>query len=150
MGTWGIGPFENDSAMDFLSAIEDANDASSENPSALIDALRAALEDPEEEEAIVAAAIVVAVAFNRMESPSGDGDDSSFGDNDESMKRLSGIIHDARPSLVQNPELVDLARKGVAYVMDERPNLYLCWEEAGSEEFNVWKRDMEALRASLA
>ena len=60
MGTWGVLPFENDNALDWLWNLEEAGD-----PSVLIDALEAvdSVEELEEdcEEAIAAAEIVAAL-----------------------------------------------------------------------------------------
>ncbi|MFD9541541.1 DUF4259 domain-containing protein [Streptomyces sp. NPDC060022] len=114
MGTWDVGPFDNDTAADFGGDLDEA--AAGERAGIVRGALirvidtAANLEAPESEVAIAAAALVAA------QCPGGEPADPVYGP-EESLPDLTGLR--------------DLALQALDRIMTEPSELMDLWAEAG-------------------
>ncbi|WP_330459784.1 DUF4259 domain-containing protein [Streptomyces sp. NBC_00820] len=129
MGTWDIGPFDNDTAADWCN---DLDDAAPDERAAMVRAalLRAVetdgyLDAPEGEEACAAAALVAA------QCPDGEPVDTSYGP-DEPLPDLAAL----RPLAV---EALDRIATGPSELME-------LWEESGDRR---WRAGVERLTRTL-
>ncbi|MFE6041021.1 DUF4259 domain-containing protein [Streptomyces sp. NPDC056452] len=113
MGTWDVGPFDNDTAADFGGGLDEAAAGEREGivRGALIRVIDTAvyLEAPESEEAVAAAALVAA------QCPGGEPTDPVYGP-EESLPDLTGLR--------------DLALQALDRVMAEPSELMDLWAEA--------------------
>ncbi|MGA5699857.1 DUF4259 domain-containing protein [Peterkaempfera bronchialis] len=132
MGTWDIGPFENDMAADFADALDEAAEDERE---ALVRSMlvrtiqtRDYLESAEGAEAVAAAALVAA------QCPAGEQISTSYGPNEA----LPIFAADLRPLAV---EALD---RGVA----EASELADLWDE--TIHGPKWRRTVTGIRAVLA
>lgn len=138
MGTWGEGPFDNDTASDWVFAFEEADKASGLN---LIETTLLGAESVEVDdfldseagsEAIAAAELVAAIRGLSVErSPYNEG----------------GLDWVARTAPTADRLLVDLAIGALNRVVAANSELAQLWEESGSRS---WRGSVEARRASLA
>lgn len=136
IGAWGIGIFEDDTALDALAELRDAEDP--------VDAMREALaavrqEDHVEYEdacaALVAAAIVSAV---KNGTPFSD-----FGGEEELDEWSWSLDHDDVVAL-SGPAAAAIGR-----ALSDKCELYELWSE-NEADFSKWKAGIEALARSLA
>ncbi|POX47924.1 DUF4259 domain-containing protein [Streptomyces sp. Ru72] len=113
MGTWAVGPFDNDTAADFCGDLDEAAVGEREGivRSALIRVIDTAgyLEAPESEEAVVAAALVAA------QCPGGEPADPVYGTK-EPLPDLTGLR--------------DLALQALDRVMTDPSELKDLWAES--------------------
>lgn len=128
MGAWGKGPFDNDSALDWLADVEEL-----EPDEAVLDALEAVRGvdyiEVDEGSAAVAAAAVLLAAMRR--------------------EALDAHEHAARMAAVLKPSaaLREAAVGALDAVMGEGSELAELWHEAG--EPNEWRDETKALRDAL-
>ncbi len=133
MGTWGTGPFDDDSASDWAWELQEARDWS-----VVEAALRGAaevgadsyLEAPDGQIAWAAAAVVAAV------------DDPSVASLPDDVATWLDRHRDGRPSATR-----PLALQAVQRVLADNSELVELWQEAGEEE---WRANVEKLAALLA
>lgn len=127
MGAWGTGPFENDSALDWLAEVEDV-----EPDQALLDAFEAVegidYVEVDEGAIAVAAATILRAAMRREPI-----------DRPEEAARMSVAIE-------PTSELRRLAVVALDAVLGDRSELAELWAETGGE----WRRETEALRDAIA
>jgi hypothetical protein len=129
MGTWGIGPFDNDTAADFCGSLDEAAEGEREGVvrGALLRVVGTAdyLEAPEGEEAVAAAALVAA------QCPGGDPVDSAYGP-EEPLPDLSALRGGAVQALDR--------------VMTEPSELLELWAESDGDP---WLASVRRLRDVL-
>ncbi|QNP65953.1 DUF4259 domain-containing protein [Streptomyces genisteinicus] len=130
MGTWDIGPFDNDTAADFADALDDAT---SEEREALIRGALTRTADAtgwlaEGEEAVAAAALIAA------QCPGGDPVDSPYGP-DSPMPAFSD-------------DLRTLADEALARVMSDEAGPASNWD--CPEAWKQWRAGLNRLRTVLA
>lgn len=129
MGTWDIGPFDNDTAADFCGDLDEA--AADEREGIVRRTLaRVAdtagyLEAPESDEAVAAAALVAA------QHPGGEPADSVYGP-EEPLPDLTGLR--------------DLALQALDRVMTEPSELMNLWADSDGEP---WRANIRRLRKVL-
>ncbi|HEY8428946.1 MAG TPA: DUF4259 domain-containing protein [Sandaracinaceae bacterium] len=129
MGAWGKGPFDNDSAHDWLLDAEDV-----EPDQAVLDALEAVQGvdyiEVDEGSAVVAAATILLAAMRR--------------------EPLAGPEPAVRMAAALEPtsELRELAVAALDVVLGDRSELAELWAEGG--EPDEWRRETEALRDAIA
>lgn len=133
MGAWGMGPFENDSAFDWLFELEEGG----------LDAIAEAFAvhdsdylEVDEGAAVIAAAEVLSALLG----------EPHVGGLPE---QVSGWLETHGP--VRGAELADVlvaqALAALERVMGEDSEVYELWEE--TEDFDVWREGVEALRGRL-
>ncbi|MEU0685910.1 DUF4259 domain-containing protein [Streptomyces uncialis] len=120
MGTWDIGPFDNDTAADFGGKLDEA---AADARGALV---REALDAGGDEEKVAAAALVAA------DCPGGEPVDTAYGPK-EPLPDLS--------------DLRDLARVALDGLVDEPSELAELWAESGDDS---WRAGVVRLRDLLA
>ncbi|MEV0523069.1 DUF4259 domain-containing protein [Streptomyces sp. NPDC050439] len=129
MGTWDVGPFDNDTAADFCG---DLDDAPAEDRLSLV---RAALSDAAEEDgeldASVAETAVAAAALVAAQCPGGEPVDPVYGP------------EQAIPDLLSQR---DPAHQALDRVLAEGSELRDLWEESDGEP---WRKGVEGLRRVL-
>ncbi|MFD0353989.1 DUF4259 domain-containing protein [Streptomyces sp. NPDC127110] len=131
MGTWDVGPFDNDTAADFCGDLDEAAEA--ERPGLVRDALVRVLdaEDPLDQrlavEAVAAAALVAA------QCPGGPPVTSPYGP-DLAVPELPA-------------DLRDLAVRALHRVGSEPSELRELW--ADTDEYPSWRRSLELLLRAL-
>lgn len=132
MGTWDIGPFENDMAADFACTLDETASDKREDlvRATLSRTIRARdyLESPEGAEAVAAAALIAA------QCPGGDPISASYGP-DEPLPTFSD---DLRP----------LAAQALDRVVGEKSELADLWDETLSGP--KWRHCVNRLRVVLA
>lgn len=131
MGTWDIGPFENDMAADFADALDEASEGDRETlvRAALINAVqtREYLESPEGSEVVAAAAIIAA------QYPGGDPISTIYGPSES----LPTFAADLRP----------LAVEALDRVVAENSELAELWDETADGP--TWRQTIRRIRAVL-
>ncbi|MFI9807417.1 DUF4259 domain-containing protein [Streptomyces sp. NPDC052301] len=129
MGTWGTGPFDNDTAADWCNDLDDAAPAGRagivRGTLARVAAGEGYLEAPEADEAVAAAALVAA------QCPGGEPPEPSYGP-EQPLPDLTGL----RP----------LALEALDRVMSEPSELLELW--AGSDGAS-WRAGVERMRRTL-
>ncbi|GHE98199.1 DUF4259 domain-containing protein [Streptomyces griseoluteus] len=129
MGTWDVGPFDNDTAADFCGDLDEA--AAGEREGIVRGALTRVidtvnyLEAPEAEVAVAAAALVAA------QCPRGEPADPVYGP-EELLPDLSGLR--------------DLARQALDRVMTKPSELMGLWGESGGA---TWRANVRQLQSVL-
>jgi len=137
MGAWGEGPFDNDTAADWVFGFQDAD-----QPSGLIlieAALATAANLPQGDyldadvgvEAVAAAEVVAAMLGRELER-------SSY--NEAAIDWIARTAGEVRPALA------DLAVRALGRVTGPNSELVDLWDEAGSVS---WRASIEARKASL-
>jgi hypothetical protein len=134
LGAWGLGVFENDTAFDFAADVAEGGGVS-----AIAQALDRVLSSEGEylearhaEEGLAAAEIVARLKGNP-------GPETAYTASiDTWIKGSQMLVPD---------ELVDKARRSVMRILAEPSELVDLW--APSEEFDDWKRDVEAVLERL-
>ena len=134
MGTWGFGPFDNDTAADWAGDLDEA--APSARPALIRDALTSVVKatdylDGDDAMSAIAAAAVVAAT-----RPGGPQVDTSYGPDADTIA-----------SLDLDDQLSTLAAQALARVMDEESEWRELWEEAG--EFDDARRVLDGILAAL-
>ncbi|WP_436777594.1 DUF4259 domain-containing protein [Yinghuangia sp. YIM S09857] len=132
MGTWDIGPFENDTAADFADNLDEAAPDQREGVvrSALVQAVQTQdyLESPEGAEAVAAAALVAA------QCPGGEPIRTSYGPDE--------------PVPTFPDDLRSLAVDALDRVVAENSELAELWDE--TVDGPAWRNSVRRLRAVLA
>lgn len=129
MGTWDVGPFDNDTAADFCGDLDEA--AADEREGIIRGALTRVidtagyLESPESEEAVAAAALVTA------QCPGGDPAHPVYGP-EEPLPDLTGLR--------------DLALQALDRIMTEPSELMDLWAEADG---GPWRATINRLQNAL-
>ncbi|MEW2492437.1 DUF4259 domain-containing protein [Streptomyces nodosus] len=129
MGTWDVGPFDNDTAADFCGDLDEA--AATEREGIVRGALTCVidtadyLEAPESEVAVAAAALVAA------QCPGGEPADPVYGP-EELLPDLTGLR--------------DLARQALGRVMTEPSELMELWAESDG---GPWRANIRQLQSVL-
>ncbi|MFC8507407.1 DUF4259 domain-containing protein [Streptomyces sp. NPDC057411] len=132
MGTWDIGPFDNDTAADFSARVDEA--AAADKAAVLLAAFREVTETGDDYlDSDFAAEAVAAAALVAAQCPGGDAVTTAYGP-DERIPALPATL---RP----------LAVAALDRVLGEDSELLELWEESGGEE---WKAGVLRLRAVLA
>ena len=131
MGTWGVGSFENDQALDLLCDLEDSDDLS------LLEELLdvSTLEDGVDESVgpdIVGAAEIVAALLGR---PS------------DTLPEEASAWVKAHKNLDAS-SLVESCRIGLDAVLGDDSGLKALWEE--TDDFDEWKSDVESLKKRIS
>ncbi|MET9435828.1 DUF4259 domain-containing protein [Streptomyces sp. NPDC006551] len=129
MGTWDVGPFDNDTAADFCGDLDEATAGEREGIvcgtlTRVIDTA-GYLEAPESEEAVAAAALVAA------QCPGGEAADPVHGP-EEPLPDLTGLR--------------DLALQALDRVMTEPSELMELWEESDGDP---WRANIRRLQNVL-
>ncbi|OKI14320.1 DUF4259 domain-containing protein [Streptomyces sp. CB03911] len=131
MGTWDIGPFENDTAADFAYTLDETVPDERENliRRALVRTVRARdyLDSPEAVEAVAAAALVAA------QCPEGEPITTSYGPD-----RALPLLAD---------DLRTLAAEALDRVLAEESELAELWDE--TVDGPRWRQSIDRLRAIL-
>lgn len=129
MGTWDVGPFDNDTAADFGGDLDEAAAGKREGivRGALTRVIDTAayLEAPESEEAVAAAALIAA------QCPGGEPADPVYGP-EEPLPDLTGLR--------------DLALQALGRVMTEPSELLDLWAESNGEP---WRANIRRLQNVL-
>jgi Domain of unknown function (DUF4259) len=118
MGTWGLGPFDNDAAADWAGALDDA--APEERCSLIRDALTAAIEAEEYLDGDEAATAIAAAAVVAAKQPDSLELDNNYGPNADTVD-----------SLRLEPDLRVLATRALVRAWGEASEWRELWEEAG-------------------
>ncbi|MFE4589879.1 DUF4259 domain-containing protein [Streptomyces laurentii] len=131
MGTWGIGPFDNDTAADWCGKLDDT---SPEARQGLVrDTLAQAADTVDDDlDADLAGEVVAAAALVASQCPGGTPAHPHYGP-DEPLPDLTGLRADALQALDR--------------VVTEPSELLELWEESG--EVHLWRADIDRLRAVL-
>lgn len=118
MGTWGLGPFDNDMAADWAGDLDDA--PANERPTLIRDALTAAIDADEYLEGDEAASAIAAAAVVAAKQPGGPELDHNYGPNADTVSALR-----------LEPDLRALAARALARALDEASEWRELWEESG-------------------
>jgi Domain of unknown function (DUF4259) len=135
MGTWDVGPFDNDPAADFADALDDAPPA--ERVELIRGALLSVIDEYAYLDAEAAAPAVAAAAVAAAHLPGGQVFQSrSFGP------------RSAIPPLP--PNIMALTVPALDRVLGSRSQIGDLWDEAGYSDENSWREMTEGLRNLLA
>ncbi|MBV1958201.1 DUF4259 domain-containing protein [Streptomyces albidoflavus] len=128
MGTWGVGPFDSDTAADFCGEVDDV--AMEEREQAVRTALVRAVDIPDgvELDACEAERAVAAAALVAAQCPGGEPVASAYGP-DEPLPDLTGLR--------------GLAVDALGRVLTEPSELYELWAESGGERWVAEVRRLE-------
>lgn len=134
MGTWGFGPFDNDTAADWAGHLDEAAPAA--RPALVREALTTVVKatgylDADDAMSAIAAAAVIAGT-----RPDGPEIDPTYGPDAETLADLR-----------LDPDLDTLAAQALVRVMDEESEWRELWEEA--DEFDDARRVLDALLAAI-
>ena len=134
MGAWGHGTFENDTACDFGSAVADGGGIV--HVAQALDRVLSCgddyLEVSDGEEGLAAAEIVARVKGSR-------GVETAY------TESIDTWIKSARPSV--SADVIDKAKRAIGRILADNSELVEVWAE--TDDFDVWKGSVEALRARL-
>ncbi len=130
MGAWGEKPYENDSAYDWISELEDSKDDAFLYDTLIKGTSSEILDSPECEEIVAAAALV----------------------NSASFEKLKGVPKEAKDwikktGFVPNKKLIDIAIKSLAVVLEDSELLNLYQE---SKRDKQWIKQTKLILESLA
>lgn len=134
MGTWGVGVFDNDSAMDWVEELVQEEDldyvvAALQTAVSFAGNQQASLEEPEAAEALAAAEVIAALSGNASQQLP-----------EDVIEWLNGQQH-------RIETLMELARKAVEIVRS-RSELRDLWEE--STEKDAWNAVLDDLMHRLS
>lgn len=157
MGTWGLGPFENDTAADFVGDLADDLSNGELVVEQIAEVLTEAGGTPLDEtldadlgiEALAAAELVAAIVGRPGEALAAAGPDA--GDDDPlSMDQLAAWCRtaDAAKALAQTPGLAKQAIRALDRVLAADSELAELWEET-AEDGRAWREDVLRLRTRL-
>ena len=134
MGTWGVGPFENDTACDWKYDLEEIDDHRliESTLRKIDDAGTNYLKAPEADEAIAAAETIARLK-------------GSFYVRNAYTETVDAWV--AKHNFDPPQELVDSAIKAMERILTPPSELLELWEE--SDEFGDWKQQMEDLKTRL-
>jgi hypothetical protein len=130
MGTWGINPFENDDAMDWLGELQEKGDLAFLAASLSPEEIEGYLEAPDGVCILCASEIIAAAVTGESENLPA-----------EALSWLQE--HD-----LDLLSLVPLARTKVARVLADRSEISELWEE-NPEDFPAWRDSVVRLQARL-
>ncbi|MEV8586510.1 DUF4259 domain-containing protein [Streptomyces sp. NPDC051180] len=131
MGTWDIGPFDNDTAADFSYRVDEAPEG--KRAEVLLAAFREVTSTGEEYlDADLAVEAIASAALVAAQCPGGDPVTTSYGPK--------------KPLPVLPPEARPLAARALDRILVEPSELLELWEESDGEE---WKAGVRRLRAVL-
>jgi hypothetical protein len=134
MGTWGLGPFDNDTASDWAGDLDGA--APGDRPALIRETLTAAadaadyLDGDDGMTAIAAAAVVAAV------QPGGPALDDNYGPDADTLATLE-----------LDPDVRSLATRALLRVLDDESEWRELWEEAG--QFDDARSSLDPILAAL-
>ena len=129
MGAWGVGPFDNDDACDWLDdVVEGGGDLLRE-----VFALAVGRDHVEAPDGMIVVAAAEVVACMRGRGRGG-----------ELPEALAALLTRAAPP---DPELVEAARAGVDRVLGARSELHDLWRD--SDSYGAWRSDLADLRRRL-
>ncbi|AFY73768.1 hypothetical protein Syn7502_01716 [Synechococcus sp. PCC 7502] len=134
MGTWSTDPFGNDTAVDWIYALVEANDLSfiAETLQNVIDIGSDYLEVPEADEAIAAADTIARLKGN-------------FYVKNSYTESLDQWVQNHK--LTPPQALVDLAILAMNRILTEPSELLELWQD--SEDFDDWAREIQDLKDRL-
>ena len=131
MGAWGIGNFDNDTALDWVMELEGEKDLTLVKQT--LDAIDEEYVDASEaEEALVAIETIARLKGN-------------FGEENSYAEELDNWVK-AHPMDIDNI-LIDKAKKVLRLIFSEKSELYELWEE--TDEFEAWKNEIVGLKERL-
>ena len=131
MGAWGIGNFDNDTALDWVIELEAEEDLILVQQT--LDAIDEEYVDATEaEEALVAIETIARLKGN-------------FGEENSYAEELDNWVK-AHPMDIDNI-LIDKAKKVLRLIFSEKSELYELWEE--TDEFEAWKNEIVGLKERL-
>ncbi|HZE93017.1 MAG TPA: DUF4259 domain-containing protein [Rhizobacter sp.] len=134
MGTWGVDPFGNDDAVDWVYELEEAEDLGPIE--AAIDAvLRAGDDDLEASDASVALAASEVLARLRGQP----GEENSYTETVDQWV--------ASTQLKPTVELADRAQAAIARILADNSELKELWQEG--DEYDAWLASVDDLRIRL-
>ena len=132
MGTWGSGSFENDAAADWLDELLDRD-----SPGFLTETLQIAkteyLEAPEGEAVVAASEVVLAL-----------GGKPSNHLPDELQAWIAGQPKDSVG------EFRSICLAALGRVLDANSELFELWSEAGDDDLQAWRANVESLRRRVS
>jgi Domain of unknown function (DUF4259) len=131
MGTWDIGPFDNDTAADFAGNLDDLPEE--ERPAAIRAVLTAVLAEQDYLDSDYAVEAVAAAALIAAQCPDGRPVNPHYGP----KKPIPELPEDLRPLAVQ----------ALDRVLGENSELQQLWDEDGVNQ--PWHDVMDGLRAVL-
>ncbi|MBJ7472676.1 MAG: DUF4259 domain-containing protein [Solirubrobacteraceae bacterium] len=135
MGAWGIEPFDNDDAMDFLGTLEDSSDAAAMLATALdLDPAVDELDAPDAAEALAAAAVVAVLKTGETV--------------DGVPENETGRIAALPVSPTVAAELASAAQAALDRMVQPDSELLALWDEVGEAE--EWKATLLPIRAALS
>ncbi|SEF87361.1 protein of unknown function [Thermomonospora echinospora] len=132
MGTWDVGPFDNDTAADFAGRLDDLPEQ--ERPAAIRAVLTAVLAEQDYLDSDYAVEAVAAAALIAAQCPGGRPVDSAYGPD----KPVPELPADLRPLAVQ----------AIDRILGEDSELQQLWDDGGVNR--AWHDEMDGLRAVLA
>jgi hypothetical protein len=134
MGTWGLGPFDNDVAADWASHLEET--APTARPALIREALTAVVTAKDYLDADDAMSAVAAAAVIAGTRPGGPEIDHNYGPDVETLADLQ-----------LDADLDALAAQALVRVMDDASEWRELWEEA--DEFDQARRVLDTLLAAI-
>ena len=134
MGTWGLGPFDNDTAADWAADLDDA--APAQRPTLIREALTAAVDSVEYLDGDDAAVAVAAAAVVAATQPGGPELDNNYGPDADTLT-----------SLRLEPDLRVLANRALLRALDEESEWRELWEEAG--QYDEARRALDPVLSAL-
>ena len=134
MGTWGLGPFDNDTAADWAGDLDDA--APAQRPTLIREALTAAVDAVDYLDGDDAAVAVAAAAVVAATQPGGPGLDDTYGPDADTLASLS-----------LGPDLRVLANRALLRALDEESEWRELWEEAG--RYDEARRALDPVLSAL-
>ncbi|MFI6639493.1 DUF4259 domain-containing protein [Streptomyces sp. NPDC050504] len=133
MGTWDVGPFDNDTAADWCGSLDDALPEAREG--LIRDALVVTVDTADYLDSDFAAQAVAAAALIAAQCPGGDPVDSAYGPD--------GTV----PALADLAGLRTLALRALDRVTTEPSEMLELWEESAD---GPWHASIGRLRGALA
>ena len=134
MGTWGLGPFDNDTAADWAGDLDDA--AAADRPALIREALDAALKPQEYLDGDDAAVAIAAAAVVAATQPGGPELDNNYGPDADTVSALA-----------LGPDLRILASRALLRALDEESEWRELWEDAG--QYDEARRALDPVLAAL-
>ena len=136
MGTWAVGTFGNDFALDWAEDLQESKDVYfiEETLNNVLGPDSADyLEAPYGAEALAAIDVLA-----RLQGQAPDGDDD---DADEAG--VPQWVREAGVKFKRRPDLTDKAQRAIAHIVSERSELRALWQD--SDEYDNWRAAVQAL-----
>ncbi len=137
MGTWAIGVFGNDCALDWAEDLQESKDLffiENTLDNVLAPDSAAFLEAPFGAEGLAAAEVLA--RLNGQAPPEAD-DDVAIDD----------WVADVSARFKRRPDLIEKARRAIDHILSERSELRQLWQE--SEQYENWRAQVEAIKARI-